>query len=135
TYQFTLKIHHKDEFSKPPERRYKFAELDYVDLVDSDMFSLYEWSEMLKELGNDVVIKEIVEDNVVSNSGKDSRLFMLEWPGMGEEEVVSISGKVSRLLILEWPEMGKEDEHANTTKHASTSDVCPVVEPINDENI
>ncbi|GJU09176.1 hypothetical protein Tco_1125606 [Tanacetum coccineum] len=73
---------------------------------------------------NDVVIKEIVEDNVVSNSGKDSRLFMLEWPGMGEEEVVSISGKVSRLLILEWPEMGKEDEHANTTKHASTSDIA-----------
>ncbi|GJX30116.1 hypothetical protein Tco_0238195 [Tanacetum coccineum] len=88
-----------------------------------------------KGVGNDVVIKEIVEDNVVSNSGKDSRLFMLEWPGMGEEEVVSISGKVSRLLILEWPEMGKEDVHANTTKHASTSDVCPVVEPINDENI
>nr|GEW37964.1 chrysanthemyl diphosphate synthase [Tanacetum cinerariifolium] len=48
---FTMKIHHNDEFSKPLERRYKFDELDYVDIVDSDMFFLYEWSGMLKELG------------------------------------------------------------------------------------
>nr|GEW59618.1 transposase, MuDR, MULE transposase domain protein [Tanacetum cinerariifolium] len=82
---FTIKIHHDGEFFKPPERRYKFALLDYADLVDSDMFSLYELSRMLKEVslrkcvGNGMVIEEIIEDNVVSSSGEDSRLLMVEW--------------------------------------------------------
>ncbi|GKE45343.1 hypothetical protein Tco_1472627, partial [Tanacetum coccineum] len=79
-----IKIYHNGVFSKPSERRYTFALLDYVDSVDSDMFSLYELFEMLKELelhlgeslvvsqshskrvGNVIVIEEIVEDNVVS---------------------------------------------------------------------
>nr|GEU74136.1 hypothetical protein [Tanacetum cinerariifolium] len=165
-----MKIHHNVKFSKLPQRRYKFVELDYVDLVDSDMFFLYELCGMLKELGlrdnnkilfthfkipmmsfddglvpiiadhdviellnyvpeckekevyietgvslveihlvelavsqsqskgvgNGVVIEEIVKDNVVSSSEKDSKLFMLEWFGMGKEEVVSRSGKESR---------------------------------------
>ncbi|GKD60326.1 hypothetical protein Tco_1297835 [Tanacetum coccineum] len=65
-----------------------------------------------KGVGNGVVIEEIVEDNVVSSSGKDSRLFMLEWP-----------------------EMGKDDEHVDISNHAPTYDVCPIVEPGNDENV
>ncbi|GJR69953.1 hypothetical protein Tco_0016018 [Tanacetum coccineum] len=136
-----MKIHHNVEFFKLPQRRYKFVELDYVDLVDSDIFSLYELCGMLEELGlgdnnkilfihfrilgmsfddglvplitdddviellnyvtgckekevyietgNGVIIEEIVEDNVVSSSGKDSKLFMLEWFRMSKEEVVS----------------------------------------------
>ncbi|GJT87811.1 hypothetical protein Tco_1069528 [Tanacetum coccineum] len=65
-----------------------------------------------KGVGNGVVIEEIVEDNVVSSNGKDSRLFMLEWP-----------------------EMGKDDEHVDISNHAPTYDVCPIVEPGNDENV
>ncbi|GJS94804.1 hypothetical protein Tco_0801772 [Tanacetum coccineum] len=33
-----------------------------------------------KCVGNGVVIEEIVEENVVSSSGKDSKLLMIEWP-------------------------------------------------------
>ncbi|GKE73213.1 hypothetical protein Tco_1535254, partial [Tanacetum coccineum] len=105
---FTIKIYHNGEFSKPPERRYKFAVLDYADFVDSDMFSLYELPMMLNELGNGVVIEEIVEDNVVSSSRKDSRLWMIEWC---------------------------DDEHVDTANHASTSNVFIVVESTNDENV
>ncbi|GJY92505.1 hypothetical protein Tco_0508287 [Tanacetum coccineum] len=105
---FTIKIYHNGEFSKPPERRYKFAVLDYADFVDSNMFSLYELPIMLHELGNGVVIEEIVEDNVVLSSKKDSKLWMIEWC---------------------------EDEHVDTANHASTSNVFLVVEPTNDENI
>ncbi|GJZ44624.1 serine-threonine/tyrosine-protein kinase catalytic domain-containing protein [Tanacetum coccineum] len=56
-----------------------------------------------------VVIEKIVEDNIVSISGKDSRL-----------------------LMLEWPKMGREEEHVDTSNHASTTEV---VEPRNDENV
>nr|GEV84155.1 hypothetical protein [Tanacetum cinerariifolium] len=31
--------------------------------------------------------------------------------------------------------MGKEDEHVDTLNHASTSNVCPVIEPTNEGNI
>nr|GEV94926.1 hypothetical protein [Tanacetum cinerariifolium] len=143
------------EWAGMEERILKDGGEDYVDLVDSDIFSLYELFGMLKELdvdiinllnyvpgckeievyieigmslveldlleslvvsqshskrlGNDVVIKEIVKDNVVSSSAKDSRLLMIEWPDM--------------------------DEHVDTLNHASTSNVCPVVKPTIDEHV
>ncbi|GKA70329.1 hypothetical protein Tco_0776393, partial [Tanacetum coccineum] len=59
-----------------------------------------------KGVGNCVVIKDIVEDNVVSRSGNDSMLT-LEWPERGKEEVVFRSGKGSRLLMFESLEMGE----------------------------
>ncbi|GKA56787.1 hypothetical protein Tco_0755859 [Tanacetum coccineum] len=65
-------------------------DLHLVELLVSQSYS--------KGAGNGVVIEDIVEDNVVSISGKDSRLLMLEWLGMA-------------------------------------FDVCPVVEPSNDENV
>ncbi|GJW71151.1 hypothetical protein Tco_0128068 [Tanacetum coccineum] len=67
------------------------------------------WSHS-KRLGNGVVIKEIVEDNAISSGGKDSRLLIIEWPS-------------------------KQDEHVDTSNHALTSNICPVVEPTNDENV
>ncbi|GJV84913.1 MAK10-like protein [Tanacetum coccineum] len=60
---------------------------------------------------------------------------MIEWPSMGKEEVVSRSVKELRLLMLEWHDIGKEDEHVDTLNHASTSNVCPVVKHMNDENV
>ncbi|GJX99740.1 hypothetical protein Tco_0356759 [Tanacetum coccineum] len=46
---FTIKILHNGEFSKPPERRYKIVVLNYVDLVDCDVLSVYKLNEMLEE--------------------------------------------------------------------------------------
>ncbi|GJV31816.1 MAK10-like protein [Tanacetum coccineum] len=60
---------------------------------------------------------------------------MIEWPSMGKEEVVSRSVKESRLLMLKWHDIGKEDEHVDTSNHASTSNVCPVVKHMHDENV
>ncbi|GKB72344.1 hypothetical protein Tco_0933756 [Tanacetum coccineum] len=153
-----MKIHFIGEFFKPPERQYKFVVLDYVYLIDCDMFSINELDGMLEELGlgdnnkilythfripdmslddglvplmadqdvikllnyvpeckeiksksvgNGVVIEKIVEDNVVTSSGRDQ----------------------------DWSELGKEEEHVDTSTHASTFDVCPVVESRNDENV
>ncbi|GJV04456.1 hypothetical protein Tco_1338025 [Tanacetum coccineum] len=106
-----------------------------VSLVELHLVELVVSQSHIKGVGNGVVIKEIVEDNVVSSSGKESGMLMLEWYGMGKEEVISRSGKESRLSTLEWPDMGKEDKHVDTSTHASTSDVCPVVEPRNDEHV
>nr|GEV64888.1 hypothetical protein [Tanacetum cinerariifolium] len=60
-----------------------------------------------KSVGNAVVIEEIVEDNVVSSSGRDQ----------------------------DCSELGKEEEHVDTSTHASTFDICPVVEFRDDENV
>ncbi|GJZ21004.1 hypothetical protein Tco_0558043 [Tanacetum coccineum] len=106
-----------------------------VSLVELHLVELVVSQSHIKGVGNGVVIEEIVEDNVVSSSGKESGMLMLEWHGMGKEEVISRSGKESRLSTLEWPDMGKEDKHVNTSTQALTSDVCPVVEPRNDENV
>lgn len=35
-----LKIHHTGDFTSPLETRYRFAEINWFDLVDSDMFSM-----------------------------------------------------------------------------------------------
>ncbi|GJX31319.1 putative ribonuclease H-like domain-containing protein [Tanacetum coccineum] len=61
-----------------------------------------------KRLDNGVVIEEIGKDNAISSGGKDLRLLMIELPS-------------------------KEDEHVDTSNHASTSNVYPVVEPTNDK--
>nr|GEX43258.1 hypothetical protein [Tanacetum cinerariifolium] len=47
------------------------------------VFSIHELYGMLKK----IVIEEIVEENVVSSSGKYSRLLVLEWPGMEDSNV------------------------------------------------
>ncbi|GKA86278.1 hypothetical protein Tco_0807989 [Tanacetum coccineum] len=139
---FTMTIHHNGEFSKPPSRRYKFVELDYVNLVYCNMFSINEElclrynnkilfthfripgislddglvslmadDDVIKLLNyvpgcNLVVIEEIVEDNVVSSSEKDSRL---EWPGMGahgernawSKLVLESDGSIRRIQVVD----------------------------------
>ncbi|GJW05474.1 hypothetical protein Tco_1564330 [Tanacetum coccineum] len=67
-----------------------------VSLVELHLVELLISQSHNKGVGNGVVIKDIVKDNVVSSSGKDSRLFMLEWHGTSKEDVVSKSGKESR---------------------------------------
>nr|GEX45475.1 transposase, MuDR, MULE transposase domain protein [Tanacetum cinerariifolium]GEY13202.1 transposase, MuDR, MULE transposase domain protein [Tanacetum cinerariifolium] len=105
-----------------------------VSLVELHLVELVVSQSQIKGVGKGVVVEEIVEDNVASISGKESGLLMLEWHEMGKEEVISRSGKESRLLMLEWLDMGKEDKHVDTSTHASTSDVCQVVEPMINEN-
>jgi hypothetical protein len=50
TNLFTLKIHHSVEFSNPPYRVYKFAWVDYVDLIDYEEFFVHELDKVLGEL-------------------------------------------------------------------------------------
>ncbi|GKB14143.1 hypothetical protein Tco_0848066 [Tanacetum coccineum] len=180
---FTIKIHHNGEFSKPHDRWYKFVVLDYDDLVDSDMFSLYELFGRLNELGlgdnnqilfiyfriswiylddglvslmadSDVIkllnfvpgCKEIevyietsvslvelhlVESLIVSQSHNKCVGNVVVIDEIIEDNVVSSSGKDSRFLMIEWP----EDEHVDTSYHASTMNVYPIVKPMNDENV
>ncbi|GKA50820.1 hypothetical protein Tco_0743893, partial [Tanacetum coccineum] len=47
----TLKIHHNGDFTNPPNIRYRFTDINYVDLIDSDLFSIEEFVGILKELG------------------------------------------------------------------------------------
>ncbi|GJV28834.1 hypothetical protein Tco_1385282 [Tanacetum coccineum] len=47
---FTLKIHHSGRFTRPPGRRYRLAEISYVDLIDYHLFSIEEYVAMLDEL-------------------------------------------------------------------------------------
>ncbi|GJS99581.1 hypothetical protein Tco_0820751 [Tanacetum coccineum] len=54
---------------------------------------------------------------------------------MADVDVIKLLNHVPRLLMLEWPEIGKKEEHVDTLNHASAFDVCPVVEPSNDENV
>ncbi|GJW32693.1 hypothetical protein Tco_0052725 [Tanacetum coccineum] len=48
---FTLKIHHSGNFISLPDRRYRYAVIEWYDLVDSKRFSIYEFDAMLEDLG------------------------------------------------------------------------------------
>ncbi|GJX04024.1 hypothetical protein Tco_0189940 [Tanacetum coccineum] len=179
-----MKIHHNGEFLRAPERRYKVDVLDYVDLIDCDMFFIHELVGMLGELSlgdnNKILYTHFrtpgmsLDDGLVSLMTDEDVIKLLNYVPMYkeikvyieidvslvqqhlvellvsqskcvgngvvieeivEDNVISTSGKESRLLMLEWSEMGKEEEHVDTSTHASTSDVCPVVESRNDENV
>ncbi|GJX65206.1 hypothetical protein Tco_0299549 [Tanacetum coccineum] len=97
---FTLKIHHSGNFTSPPGRIYRCAEIEWYDLVDSERFSINRYDAMLEDLeyvprykeievyvekqtmevvlgkGKGVVIEKIMEDDEVKeasetrNSGK-----------------------------------------------------------------
>ncbi|GJY50975.1 hypothetical protein Tco_0441822 [Tanacetum coccineum] len=83
-----------------------------MSLIEQHLLKLLVSHSQSKGVGNGVVIEEIVEDNVVYNSGKDLRL-----------------------LMLECPEIGKEEEHVDTSTHALISKICLIVKPRNDENV
>ncbi|GJS15659.1 hypothetical protein Tco_0410131 [Tanacetum coccineum] len=71
-----------------------------VSLIEQHLVEFLVSHSQNNRVGNSVVIKEIVEDNVVSSSGNESRL-----------------------LMLEWPEMDKDKAHVDTSTHASIFDV------------
>ncbi|GJW61787.1 hypothetical protein Tco_0111122 [Tanacetum coccineum] len=48
---FTLKIYHNGNFTSPPGRIYHCAEIEWYDLVDSEMFSINGYDAMLEDLG------------------------------------------------------------------------------------
>ncbi|GJU66464.1 hypothetical protein Tco_1252723 [Tanacetum coccineum] len=73
---FTLNIHHTGDFTTLTERRHRFADIDWFDLVDCEQFSLHELDGILEDLG----YKDAVGKRVVSDSGKGG-LLLLEWHG------------------------------------------------------
>ncbi|KAK9056764.1 hypothetical protein SSX86_024127 [Deinandra increscens subsp. villosa] len=48
---FSLKFNHGGFFSSLPGRKYKMGQVSYVDLVDSDEFSLHDVNDMINEMG------------------------------------------------------------------------------------
>ncbi|GKE23838.1 hypothetical protein Tco_1435350, partial [Tanacetum coccineum] len=48
---FTLKLHHSENFTSLPDRRYRYAVIEWYDLVDSKRFSIYGFDVMLEDLG------------------------------------------------------------------------------------
>nr|KAJ0208863.1 hypothetical protein LSAT_V11C400226030 [Lactuca sativa] len=48
---FTLKIHYSGVFTKAPGRKYVDGVVAYVDYVDTDLFSVHELNDMVRELG------------------------------------------------------------------------------------
>nr|KAJ0196128.1 hypothetical protein LSAT_V11C700353450 [Lactuca sativa] len=48
---FTLKIHYSGVFTKAPGRKYVDGVVAYVDYVDTDLFSVHELDDMVRELG------------------------------------------------------------------------------------
>ena len=50
TRLFSIQIHHIGEFSNPPDRVYKFGNIDHVDLIDCDNFTMRVMVKILAEL-------------------------------------------------------------------------------------
>nr|GEY86759.1 transposase, mutator type [Tanacetum cinerariifolium] len=48
---FCLKINHSGAFTPPPKIRYKGGKVNWVDTIDSDVFSVVKVNNMMKELG------------------------------------------------------------------------------------
>nr|GEU79745.1 transposase, mutator type [Tanacetum cinerariifolium] len=48
---FCLKINHGGTFTTPPKSRYKGGKINWVDDIDSDIFSIVEVTSMMEELG------------------------------------------------------------------------------------
>ncbi|GKA72173.1 hypothetical protein Tco_0778389 [Tanacetum coccineum] len=79
----------KESRNRAGTRDYKEAKETGVSLLELHLVdSLVVIQSHRKCVGHGVVIKEIVEDNVVSSSREDSELLMIEWPSMGKEKVV-----------------------------------------------
>nr|KAJ0203901.1 hypothetical protein LSAT_V11C500237260 [Lactuca sativa] len=58
---FTLKIHHGGFFSKFPGRKYVEGRLAFYDFVDTDLFSVHDLNDMIREIGYSV------DDTIVIN--------------------------------------------------------------------
>ncbi|KAL8193537.1 hypothetical protein R6Q57_026672 [Mikania cordata] len=68
---FSLKVYHGGRFSKLPGRKYVGGKISFVDMIDSDEFSLHEGSNRdldfgLKALRNDMDVIELLK--YVSNN-------------------------------------------------------------------
>ncbi|KAM0070211.1 hypothetical protein Hdeb2414_s0001g00010611 [Helianthus debilis subsp. tardiflorus] len=51
---FSIRLHHGGRLTKIPGRVYKGGKVNFVDMIDVDMFSVHEISDMLDELGYSV---------------------------------------------------------------------------------
>ncbi|KAK9078780.1 hypothetical protein SSX86_002838 [Deinandra increscens subsp. villosa] len=63
---FSLKFNHGGFFSSLPGRKYKMGHVSFVDLVDSDEFSLHDVTDMINEMGysRSWVVKTYVNDHI-----------------------------------------------------------------------
>nr|GEU94423.1 hypothetical protein [Tanacetum cinerariifolium] len=62
---FCLKINHGGAFTPPPKIRYKDGKVNWVDTIDSDVFSVVEVNNIMKELD---VIEDVSEDEWLQKS-------------------------------------------------------------------
>ncbi|GJT79333.1 retrovirus-related pol polyprotein from transposon TNT 1-94 [Tanacetum coccineum] len=110
---FMLKIHHTGDFTTLTERRHRFADIDWFDLVDCEQFLLHELDGILEDLGY-----------------KDGRILFTHFriPDLTKDEDLK---KLRGLLLLKWhgsTEARKDGNVVETETQASTSKVYMFVE-------
>ncbi|PWA66207.1 heavy metal-associated domain, HMA [Artemisia annua] len=93
---FTIKIHHGGYFTIPPNRRYRFGDIDYVDLIDCHFFSIQRFVSMLDELGLGVDTKMYTHFRILRESLDDGLV-----PLMSEEDMVTLLKYVPRFKETE----------------------------------
>ncbi|PWA76003.1 rcd1/Caf40 [Artemisia annua] len=93
---FTIKIHHAGYFTIPPNRRYRFGDIDYVDLIDCHLFSIQQFVSMLDELGLGVDTKLYTHFRILGESLDDGLV-----PLMSEEDMVTLLKYVPRFKETE----------------------------------
>ncbi|GJV75119.1 hypothetical protein Tco_1506703 [Tanacetum coccineum] len=112
--------HADGDFTSPPDRRYRFAVIDWYDLVDNEMFSINEYDSLLEDLGfkdGEILFSYFR----ILGKSLDEGLA----PLMSGEDVLSLLKYVPRYREF-------EDDDVETKTEASTSKVATLVEGDNE---
>ncbi|GKB76468.1 hypothetical protein Tco_0943363, partial [Tanacetum coccineum] len=93
---FTIKIHHNCDFTSLPDRRYHFAKIEYVDLINCDLFSIHEFVRMLDELGLGNGILLFSHFKILGESFDEGLV-----PLIGDEDVLTLLKHVPKFREIE----------------------------------
>ncbi|GJU97414.1 hypothetical protein Tco_1326685 [Tanacetum coccineum] len=94
---FSLKIHHGGFFTEPPGRCYTNGTFNYVDFVDSDLFSVMELQEMLKTLGYPMKKNKMYYHFKIPNSNLDYGLQALG----NDADVINLVRYIDKYRLIE----------------------------------
>ncbi|GKB10094.1 hypothetical protein Tco_0844017 [Tanacetum coccineum] len=124
---FTLKIHHSGNFTSLPDRRYRFAVIEWYDLVDIKRFSIYEFDAMLEKGGSFLfshfrILGKSLDEGLVPLISHQDVLSLLKYvPSYKEIEVYVekhtmevVSGKGKGVVIKEIVDDDEVNEASKT---------------------
>nr|GEV84761.1 hypothetical protein [Tanacetum cinerariifolium] len=113
----------------------RFLATSTKDLDDDDAYWIKKQKRLIKNKMRNDLGDEDDEDEILEMSLDDCLVLLMADADVIKSLSYVLSGKDSRLFMLEWSKMGKDDEHVDISNHAPTYDVCPIVGPRNDENV